>query len=91
MTSNHYSLPADARQGRCELYLAIAQECSHPVVCMMNKISGTQFTLHYIKINLAIPARVNVEISLNFLGTGSTYRTLVSDDAFQSHLITSTE
>ena len=28
ITSNHYTLRADARQGRCELYLAIAQECS---------------------------------------------------------------
>ena len=57
---------------------------------MMNKISGTQLTLYYIKINLAIPARVKVEVTLNFLGTGSTYRTLVSDDAFQSRLIIST-
>ena len=57
---------------------------------MMNKISLTQLTLYYIKINLAIPARVKVEVTLNFLATGSTYRTLVSDDAFQSHLIIST-
>ena len=41
---------------------------------MMNKISETQ--LYYIKINLAIPARVKVEVTLNFLATGNTYRTL---------------
>ena len=57
---------------------------------MMNEISGTQLTLYYIKINLAIPTRVKVEVTLNFLATGSTYRTLVSDDAFQSLLIIST-
>ena len=57
---------------------------------MMNKISGTQLTLYYFQINLAIPARVKVEVKLNFLATGSTYTTLVTDDAFQSHLIIST-
>ena len=41
-------------------------------------------------MNLAIPARAKVEVTLNFLATGSTYNTLVSDDAFQSHLIIST-
>jgi hypothetical protein len=46
----------------------------HPVVCMLNKISRTQ--LHYIKINLAIPARVEVEVTLNLLAAGNTYRTL---------------
>jgi hypothetical protein len=68
-------------QGRCELQLAITQDCNtsirggvHPVVCMMNKISRTQ--LYYIKINLTTPAWVKVEVTLNFLATGNTYRTL---------------
>ena len=46
----------------------------HPVVCTKNEIIRTQ--LHYIKINLAIPARVKVELTLNFLATANTSRTL---------------
>jgi len=48
----------------------------------MREREWVQLTLYYIKINLEKPARVKVEVTLNFLATGSTYRTVVSDDAF---------
>ena len=44
ITSNHYTLRADARQGRCELYLAIVQECSQrrggPSRCVYDATAG---------------------------------------------------